>query len=287
MNYDYLICGHCVRFELPWTVKLTKESAPFLAEPGSFGTPELTVRFSCVDSLTLPSTGGHWHTGAYYTTKEGLGQVWHCPSRNEPPYCCVEWNKPQLGQMTCYYVRGQEHHIAYTKNLLELVGLETLLLYFDTVLLHSALVDWEGKGILFCAPSGTGKSTQAELWRKYTGSRILNGDRAGICYRQEIWEAWGLPFAGTSGIYCNQSVPLRAVVLLQQGADNELMHLRPAEAFRGMLPQCNARRWDLGFMNRLTDVLSSLVGCIPTYQLKCRPDVEAVELLRSVLMEVE
>ena len=52
--------------------------------------------------------------------------------------------------------------------------LETLAVYrqiaealpaFDRMLVHGALLSFQGEGYLFAAPSGTGKSTHALLWR--------------------------------------------------------------------------------------------------------------------------
>lgn len=284
MYYYYQICGLHVRFEIPWAVKVTEESKPFLLASGTSVQPDVTVRFSGVDSLSLPDTDGFWNVNSYYLAGDREQRVWHCPLRNETPYCCVVWNADCANVLTCYYVRGQEHQIPYTRNLLEILSLETFLLRFDGLILHASVVDWEGKGILFCAPSGTGKSTQAALWERYKGSRTLNGDRAGIRCEGGIWKAWGLPFAGTSGIYSNESVPIRAIVLLRQGAENVITPVQPIEAFKRMLPECSAQRWEAGFMERLTGVLSALICDMPMYQLSCRPDLEAVELLRDAIM---
>ena len=132
---------------------------------------------------------------------------------------------------------------------------------------------------------GSGKSTQAQLWQERMGSRTLNGDRAGICCSQGRWEAWGLPYAGTSGIYCNDSVPVDMVVLLRQGPQNVITSLGVVEGFKQLLPQTNARRWDADFMERMTIILSSFAGQVPICQLECRPDAEAVELLRRELIK--
>jgi hypothetical protein len=282
MNYDYLICGCHIRFEIPWELKMTAESLPFLLETPCLQKPALTIQFAETEQLPPVMAGGVWHSDAYYLTREGKQYIWHCPTRNDPPYCCVVWGKDAA---TCYCAKEQKNQIIYTKNLLELMGLEQFLIQFDGILLHAALISWAGKGILFCAPSGTGKSTQADLWEKHMASRTLNGDRAGIRQENGIWKAWGLPFAGTSGIYCNQSVPIRAVALLHQAAENRLTPLTPVEAFKGLLPQCNARRWDGAFMERLTDRLSSFVGAVPFYRLDCRPDTAAVELLRDAILK--
>ena len=285
MNYDYLICGLRVRFVIPWAVKTTAESAPFLTSPECSGQPDLTVRICVADAIDAPEEGGVWNVNSYYLSGPEGQRVWHCALRGQPPYCCVAWSADASDTVVCRCLRGQEHRIAYTRNLLGLLGLERFLLRSDALVLHSSLVDWEGRGILFCAPSGTGKSTQADLWEQHMGSRTLNGDRAGLRCEEGLWRAWGLPLAGTSGIYRNESVPICAVVLLRQGEQNTLSPVRPIEAFKAMLPECSAQRWDPGFMDRLAGVLSALVGAIPVYRLECRPDRDAVELLRHAILK--
>lgn len=281
MQYDYLICGLRVRFVIPWSLKVTAESRPFLVETD--GRPDFVMRFEPVDALSVPSKGGNWNVNAYYLTEEGIDRVWHCPVRSQPPYCCVVWHTPDC--VTCYYVQGQEQNIVYTRNLLDLLGLERFLIHFKGLILHASLVKWDDEGILFCAPSGTGKSTQADLWEQHMGAQTLNGDRAGIRCDAGVWKAWGLPMAGTSGIYRNESVPIRAVVLLRQGKENVISGISPMEAFKRMLPECNAQRWSAGFMDPLMGLLSALISTVPVCQLECRPDAGAVELLRDRILK--
>ena len=285
MNYDFLICGLRVCFEVPWQLKETIGTGPFLLPLDTTGRPDLTVRFHAVDRLDIPETRGVWYVDACYLTTEGQQKIWHCPVRGEPAYCCVIWDEDLPDIVNCHYVRGYEHHIAYTRNLLSLLGLESFLLRSDAFILHAALVDWQGRGIVFCAPSGTGKSTQADLWERHMGSRTLNGDRAGIRCDRGVWKAWGLPYAGTSGIYRNASVPIRALVLLRQGEENCICRVDPLYAFKRMLPECSAQRWDIGFMDRLMGDLSALVSAVPVYGLTCRPDIGAVELLCDQIMK--
>ena len=57
--------------------------------------------------------------------------------------------------------------------------------------LHASVINWKDKGILFSAPSGTGKSTQADLWKKYEGAKVINGDRALIRKRKRrVYGLW-------------------------------------------------------------------------------------------------
>ena len=56
----------------------------------------------------------------------------------------------------------------------------TSLLCCDGIVIHSSAIELDGNGILFSAPSGTGKSTQANLWREHKGAVVLNGDRPAL-----------------------------------------------------------------------------------------------------------
>ena len=52
-----------------------------------------------------------------------------------------------------------------------LFALERRMLQKDSFILHSAYIRHRGRAILFSAPSGTGKSTQASLWAQYEKER--------------------------------------------------------------------------------------------------------------------
>lgn len=282
MIYDYLICGIRIRYDLPYTLKIKEESAPFLCEPSS-ETCDLYFKFTPVEMLAPPKFGGIWAINAkYYTVSNGY-DAYYCLTPNSNPYCRVSWRQEQPDQMTCEYLRTEEHQVNYSRNLVELLGLEGFLLRFRGILLHSSLVRWQGKAILFSAPCGTGKSTQASLWEQYMGSETLNGDRAGIRFADGVWTAFGLPFAGTSGIYRNESAPVAAIVTLSQGSENVIRRLSPMEALKKLLPECSSRRWDQNYMDQLLNVLLELVQQVPVYRLECRPDQGAVELLHDTI----
>ena len=44
------------------------------------------------------------------------------------------------------------------------------------LLFHSSIIKFWNQGIMFLGPSGIGKTTQAELWKKYRDALIINGD---------------------------------------------------------------------------------------------------------------
>ena len=60
-----------------------------------------------------------------------------------------------------------EHEIFVRTNIWNYLAFENVLINHTGFILHSSFISWQNNGILFTAPSGTGKSTQADLWKKY------------------------------------------------------------------------------------------------------------------------
>lgn len=266
-----------IRLEAPFEIKICNESAPFLSHSTACDT---RVVFQLTDALPIMPSDGCWVEDMYYTRLDLLPAVFVRNYPTLPPYAVFQY-EPRL--VRCICLRDSVRRINESSSLLNLIGLEKILLDNSGFLLHSSFIRYQGKGILFSAPCGTGKSTQANLWEKYRRSDTLNGDRAGIRSGNGHWTAYGMPFAGTSGIYRNESAPIAAIVTLAQGSENIIRKLRPMEAIRKLLPECSCRRWDSEFMNKMLDLLSQLVQQLPVYLLECRPDQGAVNLLHETL----
>lgn len=161
-----------------------------------------------------------------------------------------------------------------------------VLLKHKTLSLHAALVEHDGFAFAICAPSGTGKTTHARLWRDYKHALILNGDRAVFNHTDSVWTAYGTPWSGTSGEQINRDAPLKAVVVLERSETNEVQRLVGLEAFGKLLPHLLCPTWDKELVNVAMDEIDSLLQDIPVFLLKCRPDTEAVDVLYQALMEV-
>lgn len=160
------------------------------------------------------------------------------------------------------------------------VALEHLLAQYGRIILHASYISVEGNAVLFTAPCGTGKSTQAELWRKYRNAEIINGDRACISC-DEIPVAHGLPMSGTSGICKNMSLPLRAIIFLEQGKVNTLERLKGVRAMKAIFSGCWVNTWEKEDVENVLSVIERIVLLIPVYRLSCVPDVTAVEVLEK------
>lgn len=171
------------------------------------------------------------------------------------------------------------------ENVLDFLALEEVLLFHDAFLLHSSFVSWRKTGIVFTAPSGTGKSTQANLWQQYEGAEIYNGDRTIIRKIDNVYHGFGSPYAGSSGIYRNETAPIKAIIVLTQAPENRIERLTGKQAFTPLYKETLMNTWNPEYMNKMTDLLMDVAAKIPIYHLACRPDREAVELVKKTLFQ--
>lgn len=164
-----------------------------------------------------------------------------------------------------------------------LFAFERQMIQRDSLILHCAYVEYHKKAILFSAPSGTGKSTQAKLWERYRGSRTVNGDRALLRIIDGVWSACGWPVCGSSGICEVGDFPINTIVMLRQGKDNHVERLSPIQAFSQLYAQITINQWNCVFVQHVMELIENLIGQIPVYQLTCNMTEDAVSCLESVL----
>lgn len=167
---------------------------------------------------------------------------------------------------------------------LSLLALERRLSERPCLILHCAYLEYQGKAMLFSAPSGTGKTTQAGLWEQYRGSRTVNGDKALLEYDGKAWTANGWPVCGTSEVCENKKLPVGCIVMLSQAKLNQAWRLRPAEAFTSLYGQITMNRWDREELVKNLDLLERLVGKVPIYHLACDISEDAVKTLEQELV---
>ena len=153
----------------------------------------------------------------------------------------------------------------------------TDLLDWDVFVMHGSVVELDGEGYAFLAPSGVGKTTQTRLWQQFFGERlrVINGDKPLIRMESGGFRAYGTPWRGKENLGCNASVPLRAIFLLNRSdtpsavpADHEQVVER---LFRQLLlPKAPER------MIHLLDMADRLVRTTDFYILNCNMTKDSV-----------
>lgn len=171
----------------------------------------------------------------------------------------------------------------YDTIFLSMFGLEKEMLRDASMILHSAYIVKDGKAILFSAPSETGKSTQASLWEKYRGAKIVNGDRSLLKCDDGIWYAHGWPICGSSEICHNESYPIQAIVMLYQSKENVVRRLGGAEAVKKVFSQIMVNMWNKDNVVTALDLVQQLAMHVPVFELGCTISEEAVECLERIL----
>lgn len=168
-----------------------------------------------------------------------------------------------------------------------LLALERRQIKKDAMILHCAYIEYQGEAILFSAPSETGKTTQANLWEKYRGSRTVNGDRSLLGKRDGRWTAQGWPVCGTSEVCHNESIPVRAVVMLSQAQENRAQRMTPGQAFPLLYSQITVNKWNTQDHIHTMDLMEDFLGSVPVIHLGCTISREAVDCLEEVLQELD
>ena len=245
----------------------------------SDGTPDFTVVFEYVEKL--PEFVGEISSNddIAFSVDGEKSICWYSMPDTDEYYACRIFDGDNLRVQLLQKFRGK----LWNGILFNLLGYEELVARKNGVVLHASMILKNGKTILFTAPCGTGKSTQADLWEKYADAQIINGDKALISLKDDVAFAGGLPFAGSSKICKNISAPLMAVVYLGQAKENTIRKLSVREAFVCLL-QGNYRSGLTKYSSQKTiDVIEKICNTIPVYRLDCLPDKTAVECLEREL----
>lgn len=162
---------------------------------------------------------------------------------------------------------------------------ECRVLHLGGIVLHGAAIEYKGEGIIFSGVSGAGKSTQAHLWQAYRNALILNGDAPAIHDINGIPKVFGTPWCGSSGEAVNRSAPLKAIVLVKQGEKNEVRKLEEKEAVLAIFSNTFHMNFDFKLIDFCMTYIQRLVNNIEVYELTCRVDEEAVNVMERVLFE--
>ena len=182
---------------------------------------------------------------------------------------------PRIGGRTTLFQVNTSLMIQYT---FATAGLGTLLL-------HASVTRYEGRGNLFFGVSGTGKSTHSRLWHEFVpGSDLMNDDNPIIRYEGGRFLVYGSPWSGKTLCYRNVVAPVNALVRLEQFPENRISRLEPLQAYASVIAAVSTIRWNHDIMSLLVPTIERVAMTVPCFQLKCRPDEEAVQVCKNAIL---
>ncbi|MBQ1506945.1 MAG: hypothetical protein IIZ36_00795 [Ruminococcus sp.] len=145
-----------------------------------------------------------------------------------------------------------------------------------TMLVHSSALIHNNEAYLFSADSGIGKSTHTRLWLKAFGDKvhIMNDDKPVVRFYGDKAVACGTPFDGGSSIALNEKYPLKAIVFLERGEQNQVRIPGNKEIIQKLYFQTahmvNAETAELMLEN-----IEKLLSLSKFYVLTCNTDISA------------
>lgn len=277
MNFDLRIGG--IRFHIDCDSEIVFEEsfAPFFcAQPNVINANLFFDHdYSQTPTPALPMLGEdllmeyYCHEGMLLSMSKG--------SNGSYLSCCISSGDDHL----CHLNFGQKDGINTLGGLLRLVPMRQILLRKGVLFLHASQIGVGDTGILFSAPSGTGKTTQARLWQKCRCATLLCNDRT----LTDGTKTYGYPVDGSEPVCCGEIRQLGAIVTLEQATENTVRRLRPREALSRLMPQAVIDVWDPWSRTAAAELLLKLMNHTPVYLLRCTPDENAVACLEQQLIK--
>jgi len=149
---------------------------------------------------------------------------------------------------------------------------------------HSSAISYKGSGILLSAPSGTGKSTHAELWKEVFKEDVVhfNDDTPVLKIENNTVYAYGTPWSGKTAINRNIKVPLKAIVSLDRATENSVKRLTGLDAFYRVFNEFR-KPPEGGLLDNCLTLIEGVLDKVAVYELMCNKEKDAAITLHRAL----
>jgi hypothetical protein len=147
--------------------------------------------------------------------------------------------------------------------------------------MHACGMVLNGQGLAFVGHSEAGKTTMARMLVEK--GHLLCDDRIILRRWLEGFRLHGTWSHGDIPLVSPKSAPLRAVLLLEQAPENQLVRLQPPEAVR-LLPQFVIRPLvTRAWWEQVLDIIGILAREVPLYRLRFDKSGRVWEVLQELL----
>jgi hypothetical protein len=230
-------------------------------------------------------------SAGYLGEGENIGHTWHILQRDgaEIFTTLLESNPKYLtarltlngrdGLLELYPKTPTTEVDAYLFPMLNLM-MARVLHVRNGILVHSSVVDDGGKGYLFTAVSGTGKSTMARIWQS-CGATIVNDDMNVLSLTNEdIVRATNIPMP-----YYNAKptqTTLKAIFLISQSPTNFIRPVSGAVANLRFFANTIYHALNKDVAAHHLSIVNGIAARLPMYELGFKPDADIVDEVRRL-----
>ncbi|MBQ7203251.1 MAG: PqqD family peptide modification chaperone [Eubacterium sp.] len=258
--------------------KIEGQFAPFLKENGKL--PSFSVCFYPLNDADITELSVIETIGDYTYYKDSQNTYWlsfcGCYAKLGADYISAD----------VYMSDKVKNDGSYEASYLLMQAYMYRLVSTGNFMIHSAAAVYKDNGILFCGLSGAGKSTQANLWKKYLHCSILNYDKPCVINDDGKIYAHGSPWSGKEKLIKNEYVPLKAIVYVVQAQKNSVRKLSPAEAMSHIFLHNYVYPLTEETEKQYLAAIQAVAEKVDIYELSCDVSENAVETLYNEIFDI-
>lgn len=158
-----------------------------------------------------------------------------------------------------------------------------------TLLIHSSVIEKDGRGVMCLGESGTGKSTHTQLWLDHIEGTTRLNDDGPVVRVMESGEVrvYGSPWSGKGAVYRAEWRAIAGFLRLSQAPENRIQKLGRIGAFGALLPSTlPTLQKEERTLDQICGALSEMIVSVPAYALACLPDAAAAHLSYTTIFGV-
>lgn len=201
------------------------------------------------------------------------------PPVSEPELVITATDAEIAAEQTENYPNGYLESLAIYRKIADKI------IDYNGLLMHSAVIDVNGTGIAFLAPSGTGKTTHSELWQRLFKDRltVVNGDKPLLRIFDNSIKAYGTPWCGKEQLQTNTHTNLKKICFIERDTENSCEMLNKDTVLERLLNQIYFPS-DIEKTVKILDMADALIKNCDFYVIKCNTDISAAEVASEVVL---
>ena len=155
-------------------------------------------------------------------------------------------------------------------------------------LFHGVAFLWRGKVVILTGRSGIGKSTHFWHWKNVYRDQVemISGDKPILDFSGERIRVFPSPWNGKENWYGEGEGILSAIILLEQGTENQLERFSSRECVFPLFLQFLCVPDEQDTIDRVCSYEEKLIRHVPVWKLVNKGDVDSARLLHDELERV-
>ena len=142
--------------------------------------------------------------------------------------------------------------------------LRIALLHFNCAIIHGVALNVDGRGIVFTASSGVGKSVQADLWKDTLFERvtIINDDWPIIRLFNNRAYVSSSPWCGHRNLFNKEEIPLNYILFVERSDTSYIVPVDEDQILTELIKRTTMLYYDLSKHLTLYSFLESIIPVI-------------------------